>query len=276
MSTPAQALDTVQSTPDRLLALAIEHNADVDKLGKLMDLEERWRATRAKEAFFEALSRFQATVASIPRGKEVKNRDGSVRYKYAPLDVVIATIRPTLLECGLSYRFETEPVEDGLRVLCFITHRQGHCESTSVVIPGVAGHGTNSAQDAGSAISYGKRYSLTNGLGLQPEDDDDAGRLQGTGHLDTLYRMMDVLRKSEVMHAVWCVKAGFHDGDLSAGAEAYAELSKDEVAALWIAPSKGGVWTTEERKRIKSDEEFQAMVQARREETDWHTRQGGV
>lgn len=266
-----------QQTPDRLMALAIERGADVDKLERLMDLQDRYNAQQAREAYFDALSRFQAEVATIPRGKEVRNGDGTIRYKYAPLDIVISTIKPTLLACGLSYRWETEASEDDLRVVCYVTHKLGHTESTSVQIPGIAGYGTNSAQDRGSAISYGKRYSLTNALGLQPEDDDDANRLKDGGHLEILYRMLDVMRDPVTLQLIACVKDNFADGgDVSAAAEAYAEFSKAEVEALWVAPSKGGVWTTEERKRIKSDSEFQKLVQARREDSDWHNRNANV
>ena len=31
-------------------------------------------------------------------------------------------------------------------------------------------------------------------------------------------------------------------------------LSNEEVTALWVAPSKGGIFTTKERDQMKSDE----------------------
>lgn len=259
------------NTPDRLMALAIERDADVEKLGSLMDLQERWEAKQARSEYFAALSRFQATVPPISRGREVKKRDGTLMYRYAPLDDVLKAIKPVLLECGLSYRWETESVEEELRVTCYVTHVAGHTETTSVSIPGIAGHGTNSAQDRGSAISYGKRYSLTNALGLQPEDDDDAGSLGG-GHIQVLFRMMDTLRDPVILAAVALIKNAFKEGKVDEAAESYAEFTKDEIEALWVAPTKGGVWTVEERKRIKEDREFQEMVQTRREESDWHIR----
>jgi len=270
---PAEHKAVAVMTPGHLISQAIDRDADVEKLAKLMDLQERWDARAARSEYFAALSRFQASVPPIPRGREVKKRDGTLMYRYAPLDDVLRAIKPVLLQCGLSYRWETESADEELRVTCYVTHVSGHTETTSVSIPGIAGHGTNSAQDRGSAISYGKRYSLTNALGLQPEDDDDAGSLAGTGHLEVLYRMVDVLRDPDVLSAVAMVKNGLNDDDdLEKAAEAYAELSKDEVAALWVAPSKGGVWSTKERKRIKEDSEFQSMVQTRRDESDWHNR----
>jgi len=37
-------------------------------------------------------------------------------------------------------------------------------------------------------------------------------------------------------------------------AEAWGEISNEDKQALWLAPSKGGVFTTAERAALKSDE----------------------
>lgn len=50
------------------------------------------------------------------------------------------------------------------------------------------------------------------------------------------------------------VKSGILEGNLSTAAEAWYELSQDEQKALWKAYSKGGIFTTEEQKVIKSSE----------------------
>ena len=41
-------------------------------------------------------------------------------------------------------------------------------------------------------------------------------------------------------------------------AEAWGEITDDDKKALWLAPSKGGIFTTAERKDLKSDEFNQA------------------
>ena len=51
------------------------------------------------------------------------------------------------------------------------------------------------------------------------------------------------------------MKQAFIAEDALAFAEAWLELDSDEVKeALWLAPSKGGVFTTEERAYLRSDE----------------------
>lgn len=260
--------------PAQLIALAIQSDADVDKLGKLMDLQERHEAVQARKAHLEALSRFQSICPPIPRNKKVLNNDGSVRYSYATLDQILSTVREPLRECGLAVHWSQTESAESITVTCHLTHMLGHIETSSMDIPHVSGHGTNFAQDRGSANSYGRRYTLVNALGLQAEDDDD-GQAAAPQHTTVLLKHNDALRDN--LPLVLCVKQNLQErGDVSAAAEAYAELEPGEVAALWVAPSKGGIWTTDERRRIKSDEEFQAMVHQRREDSDWYTRQGKV
>ena len=271
-----QSAPVPTQTPDRLMALAIEHNADVEKLGALMDLQERRNAQRAREAYFEALARFQHELPPIPRDKEVKNRDGSLRYAYATLDQILRYIREPAFACGLSWSWSPGvPTDEGVSVTCTITHTLGHHESSSVNIPGISSGGTNAAQDAGGSNTYGRRYSLINVLGIQATDDTDAEGVK-TGPLDAILRMMEFVRLPDVLASVLCVKQNLAElGDLGLAAEAYAEFSKAEISALWVATSKGGIWTVEERKRIKSDEEFHALVQTQREASDWHARNEG-
>lgn len=47
------------------------------------------------------------------------------------------------------------------------------------------------------------------------------------------------------------IKAGI-EGDISSAAEAWFELSDEEKGDLWVAPSKGGVFTTKEREIMQS------------------------
>lgn len=50
------------------------------------------------------------------------------------------------------------------------------------------------------------------------------------------------------------MKEAHENGDALAFAEAWLELDDDTKSALWLAPSKGGVFTTAERAYLRSDE----------------------
>lgn len=48
-------LQTQDVAPLSLLQIAVNQNADVDKLEKLLAMQERWEQKQAKKAFLEAL-----------------------------------------------------------------------------------------------------------------------------------------------------------------------------------------------------------------------------
>ena len=54
--------------------------------------------------------------------------------------------------------------------------------------------------------------------------------------------------------SIVAIKEGIALGNLSEAAEEWFTLEEDIKASLWIAPSKGGVFTTREREVIKSSE----------------------
>lgn len=194
MNAPARVGDTLpatapppESTPARLLELAVQSNADPEKLRQLMDLQERWEAQNAKRAYFAALASFQRVCPHIPKTKAVRNRDGSERYRFAPLDDIVAAVRGPLMTCGFSYRFETTHNDDGsVRVACVVQHEGGHTERSEVVIPTFAGQGTNKAQDTGIAITYGRRYAFCDAFGITTGDEDTDGHGADDGDGDAV------------------------------------------------------------------------------------------
>jgi hypothetical protein len=58
----------------------------------------------------------------------------------------------------------------------------------------------------------------------------------------------------QLAESIDTIKAGIESGEYSAASEAWFELSTEEKETLWKAPSKGGVFTTEERKVMQTSE----------------------
>ena len=54
--------------------------------------------------------------------------------------------------------------------------------------------------------------------------------------------------------SVDAIRNGIDSGDLWKAAEAWFELDQEAMRGLWIAPTKGGPFTTEQRRVMKSDE----------------------
>ena len=64
-----------------------------------------------------------------------------------------------------------------------------------------------------------------------------------------------LLSHMEVVRARWAsivyMKDALAEEDSLKFKEAWDELPREEQIALWVAPSKGAVWTTNERKRMR-------------------------
>ena len=57
----------VQLNPNQLVQVALEQGADLDKLEKLMDLQQRWNKEQALKSFNVAMSMFKKDVPEITR-----------------------------------------------------------------------------------------------------------------------------------------------------------------------------------------------------------------
>lgn len=76
-----------------------------------------------------------------------------------------------------------------------------------------------------------------------------------------LMKHNEALRNPVVLMAVAQIKESLASDDYAYAAQVEAELEPEERTALWVAPSKGGVFTTDERTKLKCD----AMNAARKE-----------
>lgn len=123
----------------------------------------------------KSLSKFQGEVSNP--SNTAKNPQ--YNSKYAPLDVVINTVKPLLAKYGLSFIQSTSSEGESVSVTTMLIHESGEwIESDLLTLPAYqlkkGGIKEFNAQGAGSSISYGRRYQLSAILGLSSEDDDDA------------------------------------------------------------------------------------------------------
>ena len=233
------------STPATLLQTAVEQNADLDKLERLMDLQDRWNDDQAKKAYSEALAKFQSELGPIAKTKQAHN------CKYADLDDIAQAIRPILEQCGLSYTFSQEQDQSGLKMTCTVRHISGHSESNSLSAPNDASGGKNQIQAIASTVTYLRRYTLTGALGITTGDEDtDGGRPSVV--VQDLIAYLDTVRAE--FPSIAALKENLAIGDYAAAKEAWGEMAEETQRQLWRAPTKGSVLETSERAKIKSDE----------------------
>lgn len=175
MSSEVVTIDKPQQVatagPADLIRIAVEQNMDVEKLSKLMDLQERWEKTEARKQYLDAFSRFQSVVPVLKKSKAGHN------YKYAALGDIAQQIKVSLEKCQLSYRFDIQDSGALLSVTCIVSHRAGHQETTTMTAEPDTTGSKNAIQARGSAVSYLQRYSLIGALGLTTADEDMDARI---------------------------------------------------------------------------------------------------
>lgn len=173
---PDEPVTAVTINPMQMIAQAVAQGADVDKLSKLMDLQERWQKEEARKAFVQALNAFKDNPPDIFKNKSVYH-SGTFKYKHATLDNASGAIGAALAEHKISHRWDTEQREGGvIRVTCVLTHELGHSERTPLEASPDQSGGKNSIQAVGSTVTYLQRYTLLAATGMAVQDQDDDGR----------------------------------------------------------------------------------------------------
>jgi len=167
MSNQLATIDTNQ-----LIAKAME-SGDIGVLERMLTMQTQIADRNAKADFIGAMARFQNNCPAIVSLKQGHN------YKYAPLEDIIAQVKGTMTDCGLSYRFEQNQDEKNITVTCVITHLSGHSERTTVTATADTSGSKNSVQAIGSTITYLRRYSFTGAMGIVTADQDSDARLAG-------------------------------------------------------------------------------------------------
>lgn len=110
------------------------------------------------------------------------DKAGAHKIKYATLKTILDTVRPKLMENGIRIRQgsgRSYAMDDGggvkgriVQVYTDLVHSEtGQVDRTEVEIPIVR----LDAQSMGSAITYGRRYSILAALGLATDEADDDG-----------------------------------------------------------------------------------------------------
>jgi hypothetical protein len=156
-------------------ALASGVTADnVAVLEKLMDLYERDQARQAEKEFASAFVALQAELLPIVADTPVPNNDGSVRYKFARYEDIMATVRPLLLKHGFTVSFSMSFSEGRVTQACTLQHTGGHSRTNQFTARiGRGPPGATETQGDGAASTYAKRFALCDALNIVIERDSD-------------------------------------------------------------------------------------------------------
>lgn len=241
-------------SPYALIESAVASGASVDTLERLLALQERYEATQAKKAWVSAMQQFQSIKPELPRNQQVSFGGGKTAYNFCPLPEIDKRLREPLEQCGLSYRFENDDKLDtgDIGVRCIVTHSAGHSESAVQYAKADASGNKNPVQAMASTRTYLMRYTLIAAFALTTADDDDDGKSGGDMPYEMLIKHNAVVREN--LPVIVAIKEAVASNDLFDVAMYFDQMPADVLPSLWIAPTKGGIFTTKERAVFKSDE----------------------
>jgi hypothetical protein len=180
-------LAVVSATPMTIIQNAVASGIGADELEKLLAMQERWEANRAREAYNAAMSEAQREMPGVIRDK----LNSHLKSKYARLETVDAAIKPVYSKHGFSLSFGTLPdaLPDHCHISCECRHSGGHVEKFEGNFPldlkGLAG-GANKTpiQAMGSTISYARRYLTLMIFNVAVLDEDNDGNGAGAERIN--------------------------------------------------------------------------------------------
>jgi hypothetical protein len=197
---------------DLIGRMASDPNADIDKFERLLAMKERMEQDEARRAFNLAMRDAQAEMPQVRRDK-ANTSTGSF---YTRLETLNAAVVPIYTKHGFGLSFDTadSPVPNCVRVICHVSHVDGHTELRTYDSPiddkGIKGTTNKTAAHArSSALSYGRRYItlLIFNVTMAGEDNDGNGpaeieviSTEQVANLEALLTEVNANRKAFMQH----------------------------------------------------------------------------
>lgn len=154
-------------------------------LAMIREEEER----KSERAFNDAMLQAQSAIPPITRDAFNKH----TQSKWAKLEKISRIADPVIRQNGftLSYGMATSPLPDHYRVVCDVSHRDGHVRRYEADVgmdhKGPKGEGNKSlAQGSGSSVTYARRYLkvMIFDIVIEGEDNDGNGSRSRGGRGD--------------------------------------------------------------------------------------------
>lgn len=168
--------------------VALNPDVDIDKMERLLQMQERIMERNAKSAFTAALATMQPLLPVIDRKGNIvihkkdapKTPENIIQSTpYALWEDINDAIRPFLSEYGFALSFRVKKDSDRVEVTAILSHREGHSEETTLSLPMDSTGSKNNVQAIGSSTSYGKRYTASALLNITSRGDDNDGVAAG-------------------------------------------------------------------------------------------------
>lgn len=158
---------------------ARDPSVDIDKMERLLSMQERVQERQAKQAFTDAKIAMRPHLPEITMKGMIRIvKDGEVKQEtpFARFEDLHELVMPILTENGFDLKFRNGLSPEGkVRVTTVLSHRLGHEDETYFDLPHDTSGSKNAVQAIGSSTKYGMRYGTISILNLRVVGDDDDG-----------------------------------------------------------------------------------------------------
>lgn len=176
---PQQESATILAVISRAAA---DPKTDVEKMERLLAMHREMEQRQAEAAFNAAMAQVQSSMGRIGTDK----RNSQTHSDYATYGKLDRVLRPLYTQHGFALSFGTEPtpLENYVRVICHVSHRDGFTRKYEIDMPadgkGAKGNDVMTKTHAtGSATQYGMRYLLKMIFNVAIGEEDDDGNMAG-------------------------------------------------------------------------------------------------
>jgi hypothetical protein len=142
---------------------ARDPNVDIDKMERLLQMQERVLARNAEQAFNVAMTRAQSKMRAVA----TDSNNPQTRSRYASYAALDRAVRPIYTAEGFALSFDTADgaPDQYIRVVCHVSHSGGYSRTYHIDMPadgkGAKGGDVMTKTHAvGAGSSYGQRYLL--------------------------------------------------------------------------------------------------------------------
>jgi ERF superfamily len=161
---------------------ALNPDIDVEKMERLLAMQERIMARNAEVAFNASMRAAQEEMPKVLRNR----RNDQTSSKYADLEQVNEAIVPVYTKHGFSLSFGTgtSTLDGHILITCLVSHVEGYTRPYQCDMPldmtGLKGNQNKTATHAhGSTMSYGRRYLTLLIFNITLTNEDTDGNKQG-------------------------------------------------------------------------------------------------
>lgn len=148
---------------------------DIDKMERLLEMQERVERRHAEVAFAEAFAAMQPELPVITMNGQIVH-NGKVISEFSDWPNINKAVTPILSAHGFSLSFKPAKAEGNKTgIKAILRHALGHSDEAELELPTDTSGAKNAVQGVGSSLTYAKRYAGVLILNLTIEGEDDDG-----------------------------------------------------------------------------------------------------